>query len=248
MPHSARLSAGGVAARSCGCRGNLGYSGGRPATWLRACPIQRSSALSSSTALSITTMPRIGRPVMSKGRADLHLGGWPCPTGRRGTADRSADTADLRPHGAETAGVERSKYSAGRTWARPSPITLRGPPSTCLRHASRPIGAEARCAGFAFRAMPQWWFCAQLAVLQFMSAAGLLGAVAEMWRPSGRGTRCPGFPTYSPAQGWWWCWLLQLIWGPTALAGHCLGRLVVNRHHGAVLRCTPVVLHMMAGH
>jgi hypothetical protein len=41
--HSARLSAGVVAARGCGCRGNLGYSGGRPATWLRACPIQRSS-------------------------------------------------------------------------------------------------------------------------------------------------------------------------------------------------------------
>jgi hypothetical protein len=140
------------------------------------------------------------------------------------------------PSSAADASLAPDTESAGRMWARPSPITLRGPPSTCLRHASRPIGAEARCAGFAFRAMPQWWFCAQLAVLQFMSAAGLLGAVAEMWRPSGRGTRCPGFPTCSPAQGWWWCWLLRLIWGPTALAGHCLGRLVVNRHHGAVLR------------
>jgi hypothetical protein len=44
----------------------MGYFGGKPATYPRVCPIQRSRALSSSTALAITTIPRIGRPVMSK--------------------------------------------------------------------------------------------------------------------------------------------------------------------------------------
>jgi hypothetical protein len=51
MYHSARLSAGVVAARGCGRMRHLGSSGGRPATWLRACPIRRSSALSSRLGL-----------------------------------------------------------------------------------------------------------------------------------------------------------------------------------------------------
>jgi hypothetical protein len=73
MPHFARFSAGVVAAAGCGPRG-LGYLGGKPVTWPRACAIQRFSAWSSSTLLSITTIPRIGPTGHVKG-PHARLGG-----------------------------------------------------------------------------------------------------------------------------------------------------------------------------
>ena len=42
--------------------------------------------------------------------------------------------------------------------------------------------------------------------------------------------------------------MLRLIWGPAALAGHCLGRLAVINTPVRFFAGTAVVLHMMAGH
>jgi hypothetical protein len=164
MPHSARLSAGVVAARGCG-------SGGRPATWLRARRIQRSSALSSSTALSITTMPpRIGRSCL-RAAHPARQPPRPCPARRsrcpRATARSVGCSRGNRRlnHANHMAAVTqiRQRHSGGRAYSKrnslrenpqrstPRPQTahqrryLRPPPGR--RPASSPREAPGRAAG-----------------------------------------------------------------------------------------------------
>jgi hypothetical protein len=151
MPHSARLSAGVVAARGCG-------SGGRPATWLRARPIQRSSALSSSTALSITTMPpRIGRSCL-RAAHPARQPPRPCPARRSRCPPATARSVGCPRgnrrlnHANHMAAVTqiRQRHSGGRAYSKRN--LTEGKPAK--KHSAPSNGASATLSSPASRPTP----------------------------------------------------------------------------------------------